>query len=655
MIRQPNSILGNRELLVTLGKNGEIFGLFYPGRDFAQHIEESQACLHDGKRLILSSDHEWETSQNYIEDTNVVVTHLRWQGGLSMDILDAAHPSLPIVVRNYRISASEGFHGKFFYYSGFRAGETAVKNSAFCDAETGILVHYWRNYNLGLSSRPAFEEWQVGRALESDIWTNALYDMEDGQLQNKREEIGRLNSAVGWKLDIEPGSSREITVFIGAAPTREMLYSKMRTARTENVERMVKKEYDQKTGWLSGSRKITLPQIEDKNREELTNAFNRSLLALSLLSDPEEGSFVAAPEFDHDFELSGGYGYCWNRDAAETVLALLNAGYPDFCMRFFRWCRKTQMSDGSWFQRYWLDGSLGSSWGNFSFSTQMDETGATLFAMGRYFQSLQPAAGNSFLSEIWPSVLPAAEYLMRRTAGGLHDPCTCLWESYKGIFTYTNAAIYGGLTGAARMAAAYGEHELANRWLARAKLIKEATVREFWLPEGYFARGRVDDRLDTETDASMLGAVVPFGMLSADDEKEREMILSAIRIVEKKLGVQVNGHLGIKRYETDNYIEGNPWIVTTLWLSKALLTLAGSAQRKGKEEECRNMKAEALEYINWALRGTTSTGLLPEQVNKHTGRSAWAIPLSWSCALMLDNIIMLDELDNELLIDPGSI
>lgn len=638
-----------------MGKRAEIFGFFYPGRDFAQHVEESQACLYDGKRLIWSNDHEWQATQNYIEDTDVVVTHLRRQGGLSMDILDLAHPNHPVLVRNYRISASEGFHGKFYYYSKFQAGETLKKNSAFCDTESRILVHYWRNYHLGLSSRPAFEEWQVGRALESDIWTNALYDMQDGQLQNKREEIGRLNSAMAWKLDIEPGSSREITVFIGAAPTREMLYNKMRTAGTENVERMVKKVYDEQTGWLAGSRRITLPQTEDNSREELTSAFKRSLLTLSLLSDPEEGSFVAAPEFDHDFERSGGYGYCWNRDAAETVLALLSAGYPDFCMRFFRWCRKTQMSDGSWFQRYWLDGSLGSSWGNFSFSTQMDETGATLFAMDRYFRSQQPVARTAFLSEIWPSVLPATEYLMRRTAGGLHDPCTCLWESYKGTFTYTNAAIYGGLTGAADIAAAHGEHELANRWLTRAKLIKEATVREFWLPEGYFARGRVDDRLDTEADASMLGAVVPFGMLDADDEKEREMILSMIRTIEKRLGVQVNSHIGIKRYETDDYIEGNPWVVITLWLSKALLTLAGSAQRKGEEEECRSMRAEALEYISWALRGTTSTGLLPEQINKHTGRPAWAIPLSWSCALMIENLIMLDELDNALLMDPGPI
>ena len=141
LIRQPNAILGNRELLVTMGKKAEIFGFFYPGRDFAQHIEESQACLHDGKRLIWSNDHEWQVTQSYIEDTHVVITRLNRTDGLSMNILDITHPTLPILVRNYRISASEGFKGKFFYYSKFQAGETLKKNSSFCDPDSGILVH----------------------------------------------------------------------------------------------------------------------------------------------------------------------------------------------------------------------------------------------------------------------------------------------------------------------------------------------------------------------------------------------------------------------------------------------------------------------------------------------------------------------------------
>ncbi|TGC11532.1 glycoside hydrolase family 15 protein [Methanolobus halotolerans] len=652
MIRQPNSILGNRQLLVTMGKKGELFGFFYPGRDFAQHLEESQSCLYDGHRLIWSNDHEWHVSQRYFENTNIVNTELVHPCGLKMHIRDFIHTDQPIMVRNYSITSHGGFHGKFFYYSNFKIGEMQKKNSAFCDHDAGMLVQYWKDYHIGISSRPVFEEWQIGKALDTIWWTNAKYDMEDGELQNNREDIGNINNAIGWKLDIDAGSTAEITIFISAASTRLSLYGRIRDIRNQTMENMLNETQESGIKWLSRKTLLELKDLPgfESVRLELMEAFNRSLLTLSILNDPVRGSFVAAPEFDHDFEKSGGYGYCWNRDSSEIVIALLNAGYPEYCERFFRWCKKTQLPDGSWFQRYWLDGNAGSSWGNFSHSTQIDETGSTLFAMESYYSSLEPVLKREFLDRIWATVLSAAEYLMRRTPEGMHEPCICLWETYSGIFTYTNAAIYGGLVGAAQMAKDYNEMDLASRWLERAELIKQQTIKQLWLPEeGYFARGIAHNgRIDKDIDASILGTFVPFNMLSADDENERAMIHSMIGNIESRLRVRVNDHFGIKRYEDDTYIDGNPWVVTTLWLSKAMLSLAGSIKGVNdgteKNEEWKIMTTEALEYIRWSLRGTTSAGMLPEQVNKHTGRPAWAIPLCWSCALMLENIVLLDGL-----------
>ncbi|MBN2110853.1 MAG: glucan 1,4-alpha-glucosidase [Methanosarcinaceae archaeon] len=651
MIRQPNSILGNRQLLVTMGKKGELFGFFYPGRDFAQHIEESQACLYEGNRLIWSNDHEWHASQRYVENSNIVNTELVHQCGLRMHIQDLVHTDQPILVRNYRISPSRKFQGKFFYYSNLQVGEMQKKNSAFCDRDSGLLVQYWKDFHIGISSRPVFEEWQIGKALDTVWWTNAKYDMENGKLQNNLEDIGNINNAIGWELDIDADSTAEITILICAASTRQLLYRSIRDIRNETVESMFDQTYESGLKWLSRKRPLELkgfPGFEFV-KLELTEAFNRSLLALGILNDPTRGTFVAAPEFDHDFEKSGGYGYCWNRDSSEIVIALLDSGYPEYCERFFSWCKKTQLPDGSWFQRYWLDGNAGSSWGNFSFSTQIDETGSTLFAMEKYYGSLEPILKKEFLDNIWGTILSAAEYLMRRTPGGMHEPCICLWETHQGVFTYTNAAIYGGLMGASRMAMDHNETELANWWRERAELIKEQTIERFWLPdEGYFARGIRHGSIDKEIDASILGTFMPFNMLSAEDEKEREMIHSIISNLESRLRVPVNRYYGIRRYEKDTYIDGNPWTVTTLWLSKAMLSLAGSMKERDegtkKSGEWKTMATGALEYILWSLRGTTCAGMLPEQVNKYTGRPAWAIPLSWSCALMLQNIILLDGL-----------
>ncbi|MBP1910628.1 glycoside hydrolase family 15 protein [Methanolobus bombayensis] len=653
MIRQPNSILGNEKLLVTMGKKAEIFGFYYPRRDFAQHVEESQACIYDGKELIWSNAREWTSEQKYIENTNIVSTELKHSNGLKMDILDFIHPELPVLVRKYRISSQRKFNGKFFYYSNLQVGEMKKKNSAFCDHDSGLLAQYWKSYYVGISSAPIFKEWQIGKAMDTIWWTNAKLDMEDGGLQKNNEDIGNLNCAVGWDLNIDVSKPAEFTVFIGAASRRPTLYRKMRQVQKENFDDIYDETQEKWVKWLSRKELLELPDYIgfEKFKQDLQMAFDRSLLTLSILNDPGRGSFVASPEFDHEFEMSGGYGYCWNRDSAEIVTSLLKAGYPEYCSRFFKWCKATQMHDGSWFQRYWLDGNKAPSWGNFSFSTQIDETGSTIFSMDRYYRTLQHPVKEEYLDSIWATVLSAAEYLMRRTADGVHDPCICLWETHLGIFTYTNAAIYAGLLSAANMAKDYNEKGLADRWTERAEFIKKTTIERFWLDEGYFARGMTNGNLDTAIDASIIGTFVPFGLLCPDVPEEKEMIKSIIKNIEQQLRVPVNDHFGIKRYVNDNYIEGNPWIVTTLWLSKAMLEMASGIDPNvgdAENKEHRELTHNALKYIQWSLKGTTGAGMLPEQVNKYTGRPAWAIPLCWSCALMLDNVLLLDKIQKNL-------
>jgi oligosaccharide amylase len=244
-------------------------------------------------------------------------------------------------------------------------------------------------------------------------------------------------------------------------------------------------------------------------------------------------------------------------------------------------------------------------------------------------------------------VLRAAEYLMKRTKSGLHETCMDLWETYYGIFTYTNASIYAGLMGASHLAEENGESGMARRWKKRAEFIKQATIDRFWLQEGYFAKGIIHEKLDKTIDASVLGAYIPFGMISLKDPVERDMILFLIENIRKKLSIPINSGYGIKRYENDSYIDGNPWVVTTLWLSEAMFAFALDVP-EGEEgqyaEEAKKLTEEGINCLKWALAGATSTGLLPEQVDKSTGKPAWAIPLGWSGSLMLDNIILFDKI-----------
>ncbi|MDD2615083.1 MAG: glucan 1,4-alpha-glucosidase, partial [Methanosarcina sp.] len=98
----------------------------------------------------------------------------------------------------------------------------------------------------------------------------------------------------------------------------------------------------------------------------------------------------------------------------------------------------------------------------------------------------------------------------------------------------------------------------------------------------------------------------------------------------------------------------------TLWLSEAMLSLALDLpsekttldpsyeipyeKEEGYDETVKKLTDEGIQCVKWALAGATSTGLLPEQVDQSTGKSAWAIPLGWSGSLMIDNILLLDKI-----------
>ncbi|OYT62823.1 hypothetical protein B6U67_04130, partial [Methanosarcinales archaeon ex4484_138] len=161
--------------------------------------------------------------------------------------------------------------------------------------------------------------------------------------------------------------------------------------------------------------------------------------------------------------------------------------------------------------------------------------------MARYGNTLPCDAREDYIDEYWETIKRGAEYLMRRTGEGLHSPCLDLWETYYGCFTYTNAAISAALEAASTLAEDQSK-STSLRYRSRAKWIKESMIERLWMPDAAcFAKGIID------------GEIYPIGTR------------------------------GIRRYENDEYMSGNPWVVTTLWLMRAELDLA--EYFKGQDDE----------------------------------------------------------------------
>ena len=94
---------------------------------------------------------------------------------------------------------------------------------------------------------------------------------------------------------------------------------------------------------------------------EWRDAVLRSLITLKALTDEETGAIVAAPTTSLPEELGGSrnwdYRYCWLRDSALTLDALLLGGYVDEALAFGGWAMRAGAGDASKLQiMYGIEG-----------------------------------------------------------------------------------------------------------------------------------------------------------------------------------------------------------------------------------------------------------------------------------------------------------
>lgn len=634
-----DAVVGNGRMLATLGRNGRLYRLWWPRIDFPQHVREMHAGIWlpgaAEKVLWLHEGNEWSHRQRYDGDLPILVTEAVHAGsGLKVSCEDFAVPGADVLVRRYRVTngSDRTVPVRFLCVSALEIAESPKYNTVAFDAEADALLHFRHRYAFALGGDRPCSGYQAGEAVA---------DAADGFLQGNRIAMDP-EGALAWDLGrLEPGESEELTLFLAAGEGREAALAALKKAKRSGFRALREQTADHWREYLASARPVfTGDEIVDR-------LYRRSLVVFKLMSDEREGGMIAAPEFDETFSRCGGYAYCWGRDAAYIATAIDRAGYSEMTRRFYRWTLKVQNPDGSWDQRHYLDGFLAPCWG-----MQIDETGSILWGMWRHFEE---TGDRSFLEEVWDAVERGAEFLtgFLDPETGLPRPSRDLWEERDGEHTYSAAAVFGGLIGAAEIARAKGRMDRAKAWRKAAEGIREAVAR-LWNPEREaFLRGlkravsreeyeeavRAGKRVVTETDskgyvtyrvwedpvidASLLGVSVPFDLFPVDDER----VAKTAAAVERYLGTSPAG--GIKRYEDDPYIGGNPWIITTLWLARYLV-------KAGRMEE-------ALRWFRWAVDHRTELDLLPEQVDRNTGKPAWVVPLTWSHAMFVLTVLDLLE------------
>ncbi len=640
----PNAVVGNSRVLVSIGAKAELMTFFYPHIDFAQNLHEGMPAVYfpgagsQAGRLVWTFDSSWQSTQRYLDRTNLLETELRHRDSdsdLGLRIVDFVHPSEHTLVRRFEATnlGTRPLRAKLFQYLDFQLGEVEHKNAVHFQPDRKLAAVYWRNICFGVGADD-FDEYGCGRANPGSS-NSAKLQIERGQLNRQEEEIGDIDLALGWNLDLAPGERLSRFLIIAADSSELAAGERVDAARALGSEALLKWSRSRWEQYVARAQPLHI-------EHDLREAYYRCLLAIDLLADPDTGSILAAPEFDPLFERSGGYGYCWPRDAVEVCLALEAAGYPEYMTRFLTWARASQRPEGYWEQRYWLTGQRGPAWCTREHFLQIDQTASVLFAMGRHARRLDSQDQITFLEASWDSAKRAADYLTRDLDPeyNLHTTAFDLWETFRGTFTYSNAAISAALREAAFLARLANQEAFGEQWEATACAIRRAIMSTLWQGD-IFARGLdLNGNLDTAADASLLGLITPFQFLRLDDPEDCAIARTTVDSLAQRVVHKVGGAETLHRYEGDQYAGGEPGAVTTLWFARVLLRLALACTSDPSAAAA--YRARAVASMRAVLASGTSTGLLPEMMAGVHG--PWAVPHAWTMASFVMAALLLDQL-----------
>jgi glucoamylase len=610
-----DAVLGNSRMLATLTGDGEIQRIFWPHVDGGQHVARLLGGVSvAGADVQWQDDPAWRYEQAYEPDQNLLRTTAYHPGGLQVLLEDATVPGRDLFVRRVTFTnrSSAPMDLQYVLYQWLQVDENPLGNTAMADSPSESLVHFRRDVFVAVGGDRPLAAVDVGRP------EAVLAGTTQRRFGGGRTLHGDVAAAGAWDLgSLAAGESAVLSLFWALGTSIRQVQELLAGARRSGSQLLLDEVRTYWTEWLDQARPLVTGHLAEQRGMpgEIEVLYRRSLLVFKLLSDEVTGAVIAAPEFDPGFTACGGYGYCWGRDAAYVTVAMDLAGYHDLAGAFYRWALKAQEPEGWWMHRHDSAGRWGSSWG----LIQVDETGSILYGMAIHARL---HGGAAFARLVWPSVRRAADWLIGNLdpVNGLPAPSVDLWEERAGQHTYSAAAVFGGLRGAAELGELIGEKAAAGRYREAAAQLQVSILTQC-VSDGLLLRGRnlelpppalrADE--DPVADASLLGLSVPFGVVEADAPL---MTRTAERLV-AELWTPRTG--GLRRYSDDPYRGGNPWVLCTLWLG-LYAAEGGDAER-------------ARQLLDWAVERRTETGLLAEQLDPQTGRPVWVVPLTWSHAM----------------------
>ena len=603
-----DAIIGNKNLIASYTKNGELLRMYYPTTDFRQYFEffHTGVKINDSRLIYLHNDINNIYEQYYTEETNILNTDItNTYFNLRIVQTDFVPIEKDVLIKKYKFINNNNINlsVKFLIHSKLLTDDNNDISGYFKD---NCLIQYGHDFSVFITSKEKIENVQIN---------NSVNNIETGIIGGK-DYIGMSkDSSISYNIgELKPGEEKEIDVYI---------YVEKKVKEHKDLNKIdAKNEYEKtKDYWMKYLKEhntLKLKNPLNKYEEKIKQIYERTILLFPLLINHETGGISAGVEVDETKRKCGRYSYCWPRDAIFITEAFDILKMEKETEKFYKvFCKQTQEQNGMWEQRFYTDGNLAPCWGY-----QIDETASVVYGIYSHYKKTK---NKNFLKENLKMCEKAISYLKIYLDNIFKEKEMIksydIWEENEGIHAYSLATIFSAIEAQNKIYDEINDLICKNR-IKQEKIVKEreenneilVKLKEYITDNFYdkelktFVRNKQDKKIDI----SLLGLTTPFNIYSNKEKK----IENTIEKINLTLRTYTGGYL---RYENDNYMGGNPWVISNLWMANYYIEQGEIAKAK-----------ECLEFV---VKTSTRHGYLGEQVNNETMQPAWVIGLGWSHAL----------------------
>ena len=625
------AIIGNQNVLATFTGKGELQRLYFPGRSIRQYIDFSHVGvkINDSALIYLHDDINNVYKQYYDVDTNILNTEVT-NTYFELKILQTDFVPIKenVLVRRYTLINENtiDLNVKFLIHQGILSD---TNNFVGCkEIDTG-MVQYAHDFMISTFSK----ENKTSSHQIHGSWNN----IKSGEIWDK-DYIGMSGeSSISYDMEIiKPGEKKQIDICMLLEPQpKSMVDFETEIERIRRIdfssEYLKTKAYWRK--YVKTHDKLNMEEPKNNYEEKIADIYYRSILLFPLLTNSETGGIIASAEIDENFTKCGRYAYTWPRDAVFITKAMDVLGMNEEVDKFYKiFCKQTQSKNGMWEQRFFSDGKLAPCWGY-----QIDETASVVYGVYSHYEYMK---NEKFLKDTLPMCEKAVDFLKRYVNDVIqktnkYHVSYDLWEMCEDVHLYSLASIYAAFEAIIKIYKILGKNvsdfennRLKDEKIQKSKLEIEKLLLEIkkYINENMYdeeKKSYVRNPSDKRMDISIVGAVTPFNVFTPKEKNITNTIERIILSLRTYTG-------GFKRFDEDNYMNGNPWPIANMWMT--LYYLESGENEKAKET------------FDFVIKTVSKLNFIGEQVDNNSLSANWVIGLGWSHAMF---ILVLERMLNK--------